>query len=466
MDTFLWGAATAAYQIEGAAAEDRRAPSIWDTYSHEPGRIQNGDTGDVACDHYHRWAEDLDLLAGLGLGAYRFSISWPRVMPYGCGPLNPTGIDFYRRLVDGLLANGIRPMATLYHWDLPQEWENRGGWTSRDTAEAFGDYAAAVAAALPDVHDWFTVNEPWCSAFLGYASGVHAPGRTNDADAIRAMHHLNVGHTRASSAVKAVTSGARVGAALNLRVAYPLNGGDPEDRVAVRQIELLGNETFLGPMLDGRYDLELVDLLAPTLDLGSLVRDGDFGAPLDLLGVNYYSSMTVSRRRADSPVGGTGGHGASDHSPWVGCDNLVIHAPEPPLTQLGWNIDPDGFAGLLRSLHADHPNVSIIISENGIACADEVGADGCVHDDDRIDYLRRHLAAVADVRREGVPVIGYLCWSFLDNFEWARGYSKRFGLVHVDYDTFVRTPKDSALWYAELARSKKAPELAEEGLLA
>lgn len=462
-DQFLWGAATAAYQIEGGVKEDGRTPSIWDTFSHTPGRTALGETGDIAADHYHRWEADLDLMAGLHLGAYRFSISWSRVQPGGRGPLNRAGVDFYRRLVAGQLERGIRPFVTLYHWDLPQELEDAGGWPHRATAEAFGEYAGAIGEVLAaeGVRDWFTVNEPWCTAFLGYASGVHAPGRTNPADALAAAHHLNLGHTLAARALRAASPDARVGAALNMRAVYPGNPDDPADVAAARKLEVIGDEIFIGPMLEGSYSPELLAMTDGIIDWGSLVRDGDLPTPaeaMDHVGVNYYYALWASARTADSPAGATGGHGASDHSPWVGCDDVVIHESIPPLTEMGWSVNPEGLARILAALTRRFPHVPLSITENGIATPDLLGADGGVHDADRIAYLRDHIQVLADARRAGTDLRSYFVWSLMDNFEWARGYSKRFGLVHVDYDTLVRTPKDSARWYADIAATGQTPE--------
>ncbi|MFI6332550.1 GH1 family beta-glucosidase [Micromonospora chersina] len=457
---FVWGAATAAYQIEGAAREDGRGPSIWDTYSHTPGLTLNGDTGDVAADHYHRWAEDLGHLAELGVGAYRFSISWPRVQPGGAGPLHPAGVDFYSRLVDRLLDLGIQPVATMYHWDLPQEVEDAGGWPARDTALRFADYAAGIVGALGDrVHTWTTLNEPWCSAYLGYASGVHAPGRTDPAAALAAVHHLNLAHGLAGRLVRELAPAARLSATLNLHVIRPASDS-PADHDAVRRIDALANRAFLGPMLDGAYPADLLADTAKVTDW-SFVRDGDertAAVPLDVLGVNYYSSTLVRAWDGVSPRSDADGHGASTHSPWVGADD-VDFLPQPgPHTAMGWNIDPGGMTELLLRLHREHPGQPLMITENGAAFDDVVAPDGAVHDDRRVDYLRRHVAAVADAIAAGADVRGYFVWSLLDNFEWAYGYDRRFGIIRVDYDTQARTWKDSAHWYRRLATTNRLPD--------
>ncbi|MEV4829912.1 GH1 family beta-glucosidase [Micromonospora sp. CA-248260] len=452
-ESFVWGSATAAYQIEGAATEDGRGRSIWDTYSHTPGRTLNGDTGDVAADHYHRWPQDLDHIAGLGLSAYRFSISWPRVQPGGSGRFNPAGLDFYARLVDGLLERGIRPVATMYHWDLPQELEDAGGWPARDTALRFEEYASAIVGALGDrVHTWTTLNEPWCSAYLGYGSGVHAPGRTEPAAALAAVHHLNLAHGLAGRVVRELVPSAELSVTLNLHVVRGASGSDA-DRDAVRRIDALANRAFLGPMLDGAYPADLLADTAAVTDW-SFVRSGDeklIAVPLDVLGVNYYSSTLVRAWDGHSARSDADGHGASTHSPWVGAED-VDFLPQPgPYTAMGWNIDPPAFTELLLRLRHDYPGQPLMITENGAAFDDVVAADGRVHDDRRIDYLRRHIGAVADARAQGVDVRGYFVWSLLDNFEWGYGYDRRFGIIRVDYDTQERLWKDSAHWYHRLA---------------
>jgi beta-glucosidase len=445
---FLWGAATASYQIEGAAEEDGRSSSIWDVFSRTPGKVLDGDTGDVATDHYHRWEEDVEAMAALGVGAYRFSISWSRVLPEGrTDQLNQRGVDFYSRLVDALLKRGIAPVATLYHWDLPQELEDAGGWPERDTALRFGEYAARIGAALGDrVHMWTTLNEPWCSAFLGYASGVHAPGRTDPAAALAAAHHLNLGHGLANRALRDVVSPD----ALHSITLNPHQlRGEPE---AVRRTDAVANRIFTGPLLDGAYPADLIEDTASITDW-SFVRDGDeatIAAPLDLLGVNYYSPTTVRLWNGDGPRTTADGHKPGAASPWVGCDGVEFVAQPGPYTEMGWSIDPTGMTDLLLRLHRDHPEVPLIITENGAAFDDRVGPDGHVHDERRIDYLRGHLAAVAEAIAAGVDVRGYFAWSLLDNFEWAYGYSKRFGIIHVDYRTQRRTWKDSALWYRDV----------------
>ncbi|MEU1249314.1 GH1 family beta-glucosidase [Micromonospora arida] len=456
-ESFVWGSATAAYQIEGAAHEDGRGPSIWDTYSHTPGRTLNGDTGDVAADHYHRWADDLGHIADLGLDAYRFSISWPRVQPGGSGRFNQAGIDFYSRLVDGLLERGVRPVATMYHWDLPQELEDAGGWAARETALRFQEYAAGIVGALGDrVHTWTTLNEPWCSAYLGYASGVHAPGRTEPAAALAAVHHLNLAHGLAGRVVRELAPSAELSVTLNLHVVRGASDSAP-DQDAVRRIDALANRAFLGPMLDGEYPADLLADTASVTDW-SFVREGDeklIAVPLDVLGVNYYSSTLVRAWDGVSARSDADGHGASTSTPWVAAEN-VDFLPQPgPYTAMGWNIDPPALTELLLRLQREYPSQPMMITENGAAFDDVVSADGRIHDDRRIDYLRRHIGAVADARAQGADVRGYFVWSLLDNFEWGYGYDRRFGIIRVDYDTQVRTWKDSAHWYQRLAATGK-----------
>lgn len=456
---FLWGAATASYQIEGAVHEGGRGPSIWDTFSHTPGAVLNGDTGDVAADHYHRLTEDVALMKELGLQAYRFSIAWPRIQPTGRGPANPEGVAFYSRLVDELLAAGIRPVATLYHWDLPQALEDEGGWTSRGTAEAFGDYARILAEALGDrVWLWTTLNEPWCSAFLGYASGVHAPGRTEPASALAAVHHLNLAHGLATRSIREVLGEQTpVSVTLNLHVTRAATDA-PEDVDAKNQVDTVANEVFLGPMVEGTYPQRVLTDTAHLTDW-AFVQEGDLELirqPLTALGVNFYSTGRV-RRLQPTPEGTDGpradGHGHSPFSPWVGCDQ-VEWLPQPgPHTAMGWNIEPQGLVDLLLELHERYPDLPLMITENGAAFDDEVAPDGRVHDARRVAYVHDHLEAVGQARDAGADVRGYFVWSLMDNFEWAYGYDRRFGVIRVDYETLERSWKDSALWYREVVRT-------------
>ncbi|WP_078873243.1 MULTISPECIES: GH1 family beta-glucosidase [unclassified Streptomyces] len=457
---FLWGAATSAYQIEGAAREDGRTPSIWDTFSHTPGRTAAGDTGDVACDHYHRYRDDVALMSELGLGAYRFSVSWPRVQPTGRGPAVQRGLDFYRALVDELLAAGITPVLTLYHWDLPQELEDAGGWPVRRTAERFADYAGIVAEALGDrVPLWTTLNEPWCSAFLGYGSGVHAPGRTDPVAALRAAHHLNLAHGLATQALRAaLPSHARVTVGLNPAVVRA-RSETPADLDAARRIDALATRVFTGPMLHGAYPEDLFTDTAALTDW-SFVHDGDTALAhqrLDGLCLNYYTPTVVSAVPEGTATERHDGHGASPHSPWPGADHVSFHQPPGERTEMGWSIDPEGLTELLLRFHGEAPGLPLYITENGAACPDVPDAAGRFHDPQRIAYVRRHVAAVHRALAAGADVRGYFLWSLLDNFEWAYGYAKRFGMVHVDFATQARTPKASARWYARLARSGRLP---------
>jgi beta-glucosidase len=448
---FLYGAATAAYQIEGAAALDGRTPSIWDTFAHTPGRVVGGHTGDVACDHYHRLDEDLDLIAALNLQAYRFSVSWPRVLPHGDRAGNRAGLDFYDRLVDGLLARGVEPWLTLYHWDLPQALEDAGGWPNRDIAHGFTEYAVRMHEALGDrVTRWTTFNEPWCSAFLGYASGDHAPGRTEPAESLAAAHHLMLAHGMAARELTG--RGAQVGVTLNL-YAISAAGDTDADRDAARRIDGLANRYFLDPILLGRYPEDVQRDLAGVSDFG-FVHDGDLetiAAPLAMLGINYYSRHVVA--------------GAEDTAErekywrtataWPGSEHVrFTHRPGVARTAMDWEIDAPGLTEVLQRVAAEYPAVPLYVTENGAAFDDKL-VDGAVPDQDRVDYLAAHLGACADAVAAGVPLRGYFAWSLMDNFEWSWGYTRRFGMVYVDYDDGQRRiPKDSARWYAGVIRNR------------
>ncbi|WP_240135534.1 GH1 family beta-glucosidase [Streptomyces sp. MUM 178J] len=441
---FRWGTATAAYQIEGAASEDGRTPSIWDTFSRTPGKVRNGDTGDVAADHYHRMSEDIGLMRRLGVTDYRFSIAWPRVQPTGRGPAVQKGLDFYRRLVDELLEAGIRPVATLYHWDLPQELEDAGGWPERDTAYRFGEYAAIMAEALGDrVATWTTLNEPWCAAFLGYGNGEHAPGRTSALASLRAAHHFNLAHGLAVGQLRGTAPAAEISLTLNLHAVRPRSNA-PEDLDAARRIDAVGNRVFLDPVFHGRLPEDLIHDTAPVTDW-SFVLDGDLditAAPIDSLGINYYSP-TVVAAASPSP--------SPSSSPWAGAEGHVSFLPAPgPRTAMNWPVDAEGLYELLVRLRDDLPGVPLLITENGAAYDDYADPSGAVKDPERVEYLHAHLTAVHRALADGADVRGYFLWSLLDNFEWAYGYSKRFGIVHVDFATQRRTLKDSARWYADI----------------
>jgi beta-glucosidase len=435
-ESFVWGVATSAYQIEGAVAEDGRGPSIWDTFSHVPGKTAGGETGDIACDHYHRLDEDLDALADLGVDAYRFSVAWPRVQPTGSGPVNRKGLDFYRRIGDGLRERGIAPFVTLYHWDLPQALEDLGGWRSRDTAARFAEYAAIVADAIGDTtHSWITLNEPYCSAITSYAEGRHAPGAQEGHGALAAAHHLLLGHGWATAALRQAGP-APVGITLNMSPAVPVSP-DPSDLAAAARQDLLVNKLFTDPVLGGVYPALAREVFGDITDF-SFLRDGDLdviSAPLDFLGVNYYYRIHVRDVRVEEP--------AAQRSAYrIG---VASSTPEHlPKSMLGWPIEPVGLYDTLAGLRERHPELPpVYITENGIA------DDGRLDDTERIDFIGSHLAAVDRAMADGVDVRGYFYWSMWDNFEWARGYAPRFGLVHVDYATGRRTPKSSYHWLRE-----------------
>ena len=428
---FLWGAATAAYQIEGAWNEDGKGESIWDRFSHTPGKVQDGDTGDVACDHYHRWPEDIKLMQQLGLGAYRFSISWPRIIPGGTGKVNEKGLDFYDRLVDGLLAANIEPYATLYHWDLPQALEDKGGWANRETAYAFAEYAEVVAKRLGDrVHNWITLNEPWVSAFLGYFYGLHAPGKKDPQAAFASAHHLLLGHGLAVPLIRAAgNTNTEVGITLNFSPTDPATEGEADKKAEAAEDGFL-NRWFIEPIYNGAYPKEVAERLggAPLPvqadDMKIISR------PIDFLGVNYYFRTVV---RDESATGGSR------------VANVKVENVER--TEMGWEVYPTGLYNLLTRLHRDYVPGRLYITENGAAFQDTLGPDGKIADPRRQAFLHDHFAAAHRAIQEGVPLKGYFVWSMLDNFEWGYGYSKRFGIVHVDYDTLARTVKDSGHFY-------------------
>lgn len=449
---FTFGAATASYQIEGAVAEDGRTPSIWDTYSHTPGRVARGENGDVACDHYHRFGEDVALMKQLGLDSYRFSLAWPRIKPDD-GPVNAAGLAFYDKLVDELLAAGIEPAATLYHWDLPQTLEDRGGWRERDTAERFAEYAAVAAGHLGDrVKKWITLNEPFCSSILGYADGVHAPGAQEGEGALKAAHHLMLAHGLATQQVRSAVPDAQVGITLNLASVQQVSDS-PADTEAARRNLLIGNLIFTDPVLAGTYPDHAREVWAPITDF-SFIQDGDLATahqPLDFLGVNFYFP---SRPKAVA-------HNEPDPAKRVASDlgvESVVHDGEY-LTEMGWPVDAGAFTDLLTWLQDAYGDAlpPIYITENGIACPDVVREDGSVDDQDRIRYVGDHLKAVKAAMDKGVDIRGYYLWSLMDNFEWARGYQPRFGLVHVDYDTLKRTPKASFDWYRNVSATHEVP---------
>jgi beta-glucosidase len=452
---FLWGTATASYQIEGAATADGRGPSIWDTFSHTPGAVWNGDNGDIACDHYHRMDEDLDLLAELDVAAYRFSIAWPRVQPTGSGPANQKGLDFYRRLVDGLLARDIKPTVTLYHWDLPQPLEDKGGWWVRETAERYADYVDIVARALgSDVERWITLNEPWCSSWLGYGAGRHAPGVQDIGKAAAANHHLLLAHGLAVPILRSAISSAKVGITLNLGDHQP--GSQHElDIAAARRADGNLNRLFLEPVFHGQYPEDMLEHYRDSKPGFSVIREGDLGIisqPLDFLGVNYYFPSTVVdiSRAKEARVAGY------FVAPGEQFPDLRVRSLETPgrdKTAMDWEIGASGLTSLLIRIREEYTTLPIYITENGAAFDDYVDPNGDVKDHNRVAYLQEHISAVHDAIDAGVNVQGYFVWSLLDNFEWALGYSRRFGIVWVDFPSGTRLKKASFAWYRDTIQS-------------
>jgi beta-glucosidase len=438
---FGWGVSTSSYQIEGAVNEGGRGQSIWDTFSHEPGRTANGETGDVACDHYHRFEEDLDLMADLGVSIYRFSIAWPRVMPTGKGPLNEKGVDFYSRLVDGLLQRGIEPFPTLYHWDLPQTLEDEGGWPKRDTAKRFGEYAAAMYERLGDrVELWLTHNEPWVTSFMAYVGNEKAPGVYNDwPRALRVSHHLLLSHGLAVQALRAVRPSARIGMAPNLAPTVPASDRT-EDVEAAQTWDGFQNRWFLDPVLKGTYP---EDMLAryERFDFEESIEDGDLAtiaAPIDLLGINFYHRAVI------------------EHDPGSVYLEMSGIQLQSSLTEMGWEITPEALRRLLVRIRDDYGDVDIYITENGCAYPDRWDGGEIVDDPDRVEFISRHVEQLSLAIADGVPMKGYCVWSLIDNYEWEKGYAKRFGLYYVDYPTQRRIPKRSALWYRDQIAASRA----------
>ncbi len=444
---FFWGAATAAYQIEGAWNEDGKGESIWDRFSHTPGKIKNGDTGDIACDSYHRWQEDIALLRAMNLNSYRFSISWPRIQPAGAGPATPRGVDYYSRLVDALLEARIRPFVTLYHWDLPQALEDAGGWPNRDTASRFADYVDVVTRALGDrVSDWMLFNEPTAFIDLGYLEGKHAPGRRSLLDFLRASHTVNLAQGAGFRALKATHPAARVGTAFSMSACEPASDSEP-DRLAAERAHAVTNLWFLEPALKGRYP----DALAFLPETIMRIKSGDLDkmrAPLDFIGINLYyrtiasSPSTVERLSHAQqwlfPVKMTGGQ-------------------QGPKTGIGWEVWPQAMYDIIMRISRDFSRPQIEITESGCAYNDGPDASGAIHDARRIDYHRQYLQAVARAIADGADVRSYHAWTLLDNFEWAEGFSQRFGLAYVDFKTQQRTIKESGRWYAKVAAENRVP---------
>jgi beta-glucosidase len=451
-DGFVWGAATAAYQIEGAPAADGKGASIWDTFSHTPGKVWHGETGDVACDSYHRYPEDIALLERLGVRAYRFSLSWPRIQPDGRGAPNAKGLDYYKRLTDALLAKGIEPAVTLYHWDLPQTLQDKGGWASRDIAEIFADFAAVAGEALGDrVRRWITLNEPWVVEHVGYRDGRHAPGLSDPAAATAATHHLLLAHGHAVRALRATAgrgSAAEVGITLNLGVFRPTS---PAAAEFAAELDARQNGVFLGPLLRGAYPDGLGAGYSPAMADG-LVHAGDFsviGAPIDFLGVNFYFPNYIGVLAPD---------GQPRRGETIAGPGIVSVQPDGlPVTAMNWLVEPDSIYELMTRLRDEAPGLPLYITENGSAWHDYPAHDGAVHDPERIAYLRGHLAALHRAIADGVDLRGYFAWSLLDNFEWAEGYAKRFGLAYVDFATQRRILKDSGEFYAQVTRANALP---------
>lgn len=432
---WVWGTATAAYQVEGAVREDGRGVSIWDTFTHTPGTIANGDTGDIAADHYHRYPQDVALLRELGVGAYRFSIAWPRIFPEGGGRPNAAGIDFYRRLADSLQSAGIAPYVTLYHWDLPQALQDRGGWTERDTARRFGELAHTMATTLGDgVHHWFTINEPWVAAFLGHLTGQHAPGFRDIRTALAAAHNLLLAHGEGMAALRAeMREGDEAGIALNLAPCFPASDSNADLEAAYRYDGYL-NRWFLDALFRGQYPddmLRLYGAAMPEIDPGDMAL---ISQPTDLLGINYYTRSTVAHDPSSPPL-----------------DVRIVAPSGVPVTAMDWEVYPEGLYDILKRVHDDYEPAKMLVTENGAAYRDTV-VEGQVDDPLRQRYIHEHLIRAHQAVADGVPVAGYFVWSLLDNFEWAFGYSSRFGLVYVDYATQERIIKRSGHWYAAVTR--------------
>lgn len=444
-DDFMWGAATAAYQIEGAVDEDGRGPSIWDTFSRRPSAVLRGDTGDIACDHYHRWEEDLDLLADLGVDSYRFSVAWPRVMPSADGVVNTRGLNFYDRLVDGLLTRGIAPMVTLYHWDLPQAMQDLGGWAERDVTHHFVDYVRAVRGRLGDrVAHWLTLNEPYCSAFVGHIEGRHAPGIQDEPTAVAVLHHLLLAHGQAVNALRADGVTGQVGITCNLTSPHPATDS-AEDVAATKRLDLYENRMFLDPLFRGAYPEDAPEYYRGVTDF-SFVHDGDLdviSTPIDFFGINYYERHFVRADPAD-PVRG-----------WQ-------RVPDPHPTAVGIGVHPDGLREILLRVTNEYTKLPLIVTETGIALHDYVDPNGEIKDDERIDFFDGHIRATHGAMADGANVVGFFPWSLMDNYEWAWGYGYRFGMTYVDYGTQCRIPKASYRWFKDvIARNGLEASLAD-----
>jgi len=431
-DGFKWGAATAAFQVEGAWQADGKGESIWDRFCRTPGNVERGDTGDVACDHYHLWRADVALMRELGLNAYRFSIAWPRILPQGRGAVNSAGLAFYDRLVDALLEAAITPYATLYHWDLPQVLQDAGGWPARAIVDAFCAYSDIVSRKLGDrVKNWMTINEPYVIAVLGHYLGVHAPGHKDQAETLAAAHHLLMAHGQALPILRANVKDARVGIALDIHPQTPASES-PADRAEAQRLDGVMNRWFLDPLAGRGYPRDIVEYYGSHLDF---IQSNDMqvmAAPMDFVGINYYSRFIT--RSQDIPEQ----------------ENQPVTVTAEPQTAMGWEVYPQGLTDLLERLHKEYDFPLYYITENGAAYEDEVDEQDEVRDPQRQAYIRAHLLAMQTAMQAGVPLGGYFCWSFMDNFEWAYGYGKRFGLVYVDFESQKRIPKQSALWYRQV----------------
>ena len=431
MNEFLWGVATSSYQIEGAANEDGRGQSIWDTFCKVPGKVANFDSGDIACDHYHRYKEDLDLMKWMGVKAYRFSVAWPRVIPNGVGKINEMGLDFYDRLIDSLLDREIAPWLTMYHWDLPEALQLRGGWNNREILEWFGAYAEVLTSRFGDrVKNWMTLNEPLCSAWLGHLYGDMAPGIKDLQTALNVSHNLLMSHGLACQVIRSNVSEASVGIVINVTPAVPATDSQ-EDSNAAQLVDGFDNRWFLNPVFGGTYPADVIDALGASPEIHS----GDMkliAQDLDFLGVNFYFRQTVAADQNSKPL-----------------PIRSVNRENVKRTAMNWEVNPQAFEEILLRISKEYSPKAIYITENGSAWNDEVINDE-IFDDERIDYLARHLDAMKSARSQGAPILGYFAWSFLDNFEWAYGYEKRFGLIYVDYKTQKRTPKKSAFYYRQL----------------
>ncbi len=438
---FLWGTATSSYQIEGAFDVDGRSESIWDRFAKTPGKVMNGDTGDIAADHFNRFKEDVAIMRELGIDGYRFSLAWPRLLPNGTGKIEPRGFDFYNRLIDELLENGIEPLITAYHWDLPQVLQDQGGWANRNIVDQFENYSHHIATAFGDrVKDWITINEPWCVSWLGYMSGIHAPGVKNRKEAVAAAHHTAMAHAASSRVIKELVPNSKVGITLNMTNVRVLGEANADTAKVERLMDANLNRWWIDAYLTGNYPAELIEYYGDLVDGVILPGDSELLlAKPDFMGINYYSDAFIGNAQpGDKPL--------SDGGPYP-FDLTVNQAPpaNTSVTDFGWPITPLGLADLLVRVHHDWPEIpSLCITENGAAFNDGPDENGEVNDDRRVQYLKSHLDAIEVALAKGVPLTGYFAWSLLDNFEWAEGYDKRFGLVHVDFETQKRTMKKSA----------------------